>query len=564
MENKNISNTVENISKNNLELEEKITKKSLSFSEKIADFFNKIEFLDLSWEQKAEVATKVKQNSTPDKLFWMEIFLSWVIATLWLLQNSVAVVIWAMLIAPFLRPMNGIWFAIARGEKKFFYTPAKVLFLSVILSIFIWYIITKIVWLDLETKEILARTSPNIIDLFIAIFSAIVAVLSLWYSRLSESIAWVAMAAALMPPLSVVWIELAFWNYDLAFGALMLFVANLVSIVLVATIFFWLYWFTPHDDSKQKSTFKRFIFLVITIFVISIPLIHSLVVIKRKIDIKHSTISYLQNVLKEKTNNFIIDKLEVLSLKKDKIKLKAVIKIPENIDFYESFKKQLDFELSKKFNREVELEVELIRIANIVSKDEKVNIKSKIYDFINKYFSSNYKNYHIISLDILWNNKKSFNIKIIFWIKNNSFNLSDFKSLEESFSKYFWVKANFSYIPVIEYSSQNLTKNQKIINQKIDKIKNKILDFIEKNKPENMSIENINVNYDILKNKFFVNIRFLISLNDLKKLDIFMKKLNDFVKNDKTIILNSKVFFYKEYNFDLNNKINSKIINDKK
>lgn len=344
----------------------------------------------------------------------------------------------------------------------------------------------------------------------------------------------------------------------------MLFVANLVSIVLVATIFFWLYWFTPHDDSKQKSTFKRFIFLVITIFVISIPLIHSLVVIKRKIDIKHSTISYLQNVLKEKTNNFIIDKLEVLSLKKDKIKLKAVIKIPENIDFYESFKKQLDFELSKKFNREVELEVELIRIANIVSKDEKVNIKSKIYDFINKYFSSNYKNYHIISLDILWNNKKSFNIKIIFWIKNNSFNLSDFKSLEESFSKYFWVKANFSYIPVIEYSSQNLTKNQKIINQKIDKIKNKILDFIEKNKPENMSIENINVNYDILKNKFFVNIRFLISLNDLKKLDIFMKKLNDFVKNDKTIILNSKVFFYKEYNFDLNNKINSKIINDKK
>jgi len=50
----------------------------------------------------------------------------------------------------------------------------------------------------------LARVNPTLIDLFVAIFSAIVAVLSLRFSRLSESIAGVAIAAALMPPLTVV------------------------------------------------------------------------------------------------------------------------------------------------------------------------------------------------------------------------------------------------------------------------------------------------------------------------------------------------------------------------
>jgi uncharacterized membrane protein len=50
----------------------------------------------------------------------------------------------------------------------------------------------------------MARSNPNVLDFFIAIFSAMVAVLSLRFTRLSESIAGVAMAASLMPPLAVV------------------------------------------------------------------------------------------------------------------------------------------------------------------------------------------------------------------------------------------------------------------------------------------------------------------------------------------------------------------------
>jgi uncharacterized membrane protein len=51
------------------------------------------------------------------------------------------------------------------------------------------YVITKILSLDFQTPEILARTNPTILDLFVASLSAIVAVLSLKFTRLAESIA---------------------------------------------------------------------------------------------------------------------------------------------------------------------------------------------------------------------------------------------------------------------------------------------------------------------------------------------------------------------------------------
>ncbi len=559
----NLSNKTDKITinseKTKSSIEDIINKKSSDWTDKITIFFKKIEFLDLEPEKKAEVATKVKFNSTPDKLFRIEIFLSWVIASLWLLQNSVAVVIWAMLIAPFLRPMNGIWYAIARWEKSFFWIPVKVLVLSILMSIFTGYIVTKIIWLDLETTEILARTSPNIIDLFIAIFSAMVAVLSLWFSRLSESIAWVAMAAALMPPLAVAGIELAFWNYSLAWWAMMLFLANLISIVLVATIFFWLYWFTPHNDTKQKSVVKRFLFLITVIIIISIPLIHSLILIKQKVNISKESNLYLSTILKQKTSDFTIDKLEVKSFNDQKIVLYAVIKIPEWLNFYNTFKKQLDFELSKKFWRKVELEVELIRVANIVSDKQTLSTKDIMYNFIKNYFKTNYKNYNILSLDIENNIEKWYIIKIVFWVKKN-YNKDDFKILENAFNNKFRLKGSFVFIPLSEYSKVKEDQDTLEIKEKQDEIKKQFEDFIEINKIWEMWVSKIEVDYDLLTKKSVVSINFNVEYNSRIWFNNFLIKFKKFVNNLKNIELKMKVFIYKKYEF--NKKTSTWVINE--
>lgn len=332
--------------------------------EKILSFFEKIKFLWLSDLQKEEVAKKVKDDSAGDKLYWMEIILSSIIATLWLLQNSVAVVIGAMLIAPLLRPINGLSYSIARWGQKFFLQSLKVLIYSIILSIAMGYFVTSISGLDIETQEILARVHPNVLDFFIAIFSAMVAVMSLRFVRLGESIAWVAMAAALMPPLAVIWIEIAMWNYSASFGAIMLFWANLSAILLVAVIFFWLYWFTPHDSRLQHHAFQRILWVIGLIFILLVPLFISFHSIKLNHDVSNQARWYLENAFISSGILYSIADIKILHNSSQQTTISIVLKIPEDADINKLLRNiQNDF--SQQLWKQVIFDIELIRSVQI-------------------------------------------------------------------------------------------------------------------------------------------------------------------------------------------------------
>lgn len=350
-----------------MNIEEIINKKSETVSDKINNIFNRIEFLELSGEHKKTLAEKIKKDAHADKIYWIAIFLSSIIAALWLLQNSVAVVIGAMLIAPLLSPINGISFAVARWEKHFFWKTIKILFGSMAIAIAMGYISVQVTWLNTHTAEIIARAAPNIIDLCIAIFSAIVAVLSLWFYRLSESVGGVAMSVALLPPLAVVWIELALGNYHLVFSSFMLFLANFVAIILVGTIMFWLYGFTPHTWEKQTASVKTLAFIVVVMGLISIPLFSSLFTINQRSMIEDKSHNYLQVLLSKESSNISIDSIGIAYLTSDTVELDIVIKIPEGINFYDTFKKQIENELSQELWKTTNLDIQLIRVASIIS-----------------------------------------------------------------------------------------------------------------------------------------------------------------------------------------------------
>ena len=369
--------------------------------DKLKLFFSKLSFLELDSQWKAEVAKKVKYNALADKLYWIEIILSAGIATLGLLQNSVAVVIWAMLIAPLLRPINGISFAISTWEQAFFSKVLKVLILSIIYSILMGYILSFLIWIKLETSEILARVNPTLIDLFVAIFSAIVAVLSLRFSRLTESIAGVAIAAALMPPLAVVWIELYLEHIEKAFGAFMLFLTNLVAIIIIWTGVFWFMWFYPHRILQHKLVVKRIFFVVFTFIIILIPLFHSLFLIKQKYNIVKDMKKIIVDVFSGKVENFKIDNLKITDLSDKEINFYLALKLPEDVSFYKEFEQELIERVSKHFNRKINIDIDIFRIAKLISKkDEKVDFislyKSKLYNF----FAKNNSIFNLVQLDI--------------------------------------------------------------------------------------------------------------------------------------------------------------------
>lgn len=341
-----------------------ITQKSKTRQEKLVDFFDNIEFLSLDDKQKEEVVVKVKEDSSWDKLYWMEIFLSSTIAALWLLNNSVAVVIWAMLIAPLLRPINGVSYSVARWWQKFFKIAFRVLLLSVLLSIFMWFIIWKLSGLNIETSEILARVNPNIIDFFIAIFSAMVAVMSLRFTRLWESIAWVAMAASLMPPLAVVWIEVAFWNYSSSFWALMLFLTNLFAIILVWIFFFWLYWFTPHDTKLQSKTMKRTSIILLWVLILLIPLFLSFNDVKVSNNIWLKTKSYIEEIFINDIKYFELSDVKVIENTKKSLYLKIVIRVPEWLVINDLASK-LEKSLRENFDKKIKIDFEIIRTMSV-------------------------------------------------------------------------------------------------------------------------------------------------------------------------------------------------------
>ncbi len=459
-----------------------IEKTEENFEEKMKKRFDKIAILELSPEEKEKIAIDVKQNSKWDKLYFLEIILSAWIATLGLIQNSVAVIIWAMLIAPLLRPINGVALWISFWEKKALFIALRTLVISILVSIWIWFFISFLVSIDIVNKEIISRTSPNILDFFIAVLSAFVAILSLQYSRLWESIAWVAMAASLLPPLSVVWIELYLWNYYNAWGSFMLFITNLFAIILVWIFVFLLYWFSPHRQKNQKLMIKNLAFVILWIIIIIIPLFQSLIQIKENIIYKKEINNYLEKTLQKENKNIEIFSVEINKNTKKILKAKAIIKIPENIIFYKQFKDKIIKELNKKIWKNIELKIELIRTANIISKNDiKIDTKKIIKKTLKNFIYNNYKNINLINLEINEDSSQK-NIKIVYSIaKNTNFDIKNYKKIED-FIKFRFPneKLNFKWLSLQEYSWKELKELNEIFEKQkklVEKVQNENKDL---------------------------------------------------------------------------------------
>ncbi|MBP6877530.1 MAG: DUF389 domain-containing protein [Phenylobacterium sp.] len=152
------------------------------------------------------------------------------IAALGLLQSSVAVIIGAMLISPLMGPIMAMGMALARLDARAFRSAATTLVVGVLLSVLASVLIIWMSPLKDATPEILARTRPTLLDLIVALLSGFVGAY-LTINRKGGAIAGVAIATALMPPLAVVGYGLATGAWQIAGGAFLLFLTNVVSIL---------------------------------------------------------------------------------------------------------------------------------------------------------------------------------------------------------------------------------------------------------------------------------------------------------------------------------------------
>lgn len=176
---------------------------------------------------------------------------STLIATLGLFQNSPAVIIGAMIIAPLMRPLVALSLAILTGDTRLLGRAVLTLAIGTLVGVFISSVMALLFSALELTPEILGRTHPTLLDLGVAIFAGAVGAYCQTNEKLSESLAGVAISVALVPPLSVVGIGVAYGNWSVGSGAALLYATNLIGITVAGAIVFLILGFTPLHRAKK-------------------------------------------------------------------------------------------------------------------------------------------------------------------------------------------------------------------------------------------------------------------------------------------------------------------------
>ena len=158
------------------------------------------------------------------------------IATFGLIANNAAVIVGAMIVAPLMSPIRGLAFGILAQDNRLTKYALRSVFLGALIGLFVSYAIAAPIRVPVLGSEILARTRPNVLDLVVAILSGAIAIYARVRPKLADSLAGVAIAVALMPPLCVAGIGLAEQELLVTRGALGLYVTNLVGISLACMI----------------------------------------------------------------------------------------------------------------------------------------------------------------------------------------------------------------------------------------------------------------------------------------------------------------------------------------
>ena len=226
------------------------------------------------------------------------LILSMFIASIGLNMNSTAVIIGAMLISPLMGPILATGFGFA--TLNFTVVKSAILRLSLqitiaVLASALYFYISPV---QAATSELLARTEPNIFDVFIAIFGGLAGIIGQTRKTLDNVIPGVAIATALMPPLCTAGYGLANGNWQYFIGAGYLFFINAFFIFFAAFIVLKGVYSLPfHKQAEEVNRRNQLIFLVIGL-IMAIPSIYA----GYDMTIKYSESNHIEQFIKTNIN----------------------------------------------------------------------------------------------------------------------------------------------------------------------------------------------------------------------------------------------------------------------
>lgn len=360
--------------------------------------------LDIKEETDFESTTDaiLKDISFQGHNAWILIF-SIFVASVGLNVGSTAVVIGAMLISPLMGPIVGLGFSVATNDLDTLKRSLVNLGVMVFLSLLTAFTYFKLSPLTEPTAELMARTSPNLLDVLVAIFGGFALIIAKTKKgTIATVIMGVAIATALMPPLCTAGYGLAAGEFqDVFFGAMYLFFINTVFIALATFAVTRMLNFPMvryANSNRRKNIARIAYFIAFAAMAPSVVLFYFLYqestfkisadeFVKSELEVYEK--AYLQNNLTEKTYvrngvstievSFIGEEIpeNIISLWNTKLKNTRNL---ENAEL-----KVLQNKSSKEFNEFLYLkEIKTRDSLDIIAKNEKIKVLNKRLDSITK------------------------------------------------------------------------------------------------------------------------------------------------------------------------------------
>ena len=226
----------------------------------VKGYFNALPDKESEAETISQISSGVRFHGSN---LWVLIFAIF-IASLGLNLNSTAVIIGAMLISPLMGPIIGMGLAVGINDFELLKRSIKNYLVATVISVItatIYFVITP---LNEAQSELLARTSPSLYDVLVAIFGGAAGILAIGTKAKGNVIPGVAIATALMPPLCTAGYGLAVVDFSFFFGAFYLYFINTVFIALSTFVGVRMLRFKPKTfaDTQRLKKVKKYIIVI--------------------------------------------------------------------------------------------------------------------------------------------------------------------------------------------------------------------------------------------------------------------------------------------------------------
>ena len=197
---------------------------------------------------------------------WVLIFAIF-IASLGLNVNSTAVIIGAMLISPLMGPIMGFGLAVGISDFDLLKQSFRSYLLTTVISVVTSTLYFSLTPLNEVQSELLARTTPNIYDVLIALFGGLAGIIALSTKDKGNVIPGAAIATALMPPLCTAGFGLATGNIYYFLGAFYLYFINSVFISLATFlgVRFMHFKRKAFVDKQREKMVKKYIIILVLV-----------------------------------------------------------------------------------------------------------------------------------------------------------------------------------------------------------------------------------------------------------------------------------------------------------